>query len=169
MDAVNMRLHLRLHFVLVVGLVAAAAACASAPGVPTAAPAATSGAASTATTRQPATAPATRIAPRTATRTATAAPAPLTPLPGGVGGAEAAANRALADLAQRLGVPEAGIEVISVTPAELALPDLGCPQTKATESAVIPAFVMGWVIQLRASGQMHEYHAHGAQLAYCGG
>ncbi len=73
----------------------------------------------------------------------------------------------MADLAARLEIKPEAIEIISVTNDQFAAQDLGCPSAPVKGGPVLPAFVMGQVIRLRANDTVYEYHAHGGELAFC--
>lgn len=75
-------------------------------------------------------------------------------------------ERAVEDLARRLDVPEDEITVVRVYGDDFVGDNLGCPGGK-TPLRPIPALVTGQVIELEAGGQIHVYHAAGAELVYC--
>jgi len=96
-------------------------------------------------------------------------PGPLTPTPLLSGlGQPALIEQAMADLATRLDVPVAQIEVIEVLQDEFPLANLGCPQSLKKEDPTIPALVTALVIRLRALDADYEYHAHGRRVVFCG-
>jgi len=74
---------------------------------------------------------------------------------------------AIADLAARLDLDRASIQMIEVSRQEFPLPDLGCPSPKDKES-VLPAVVFGQLIRLRAADVEYEYHARGQDVRFCG-
>jgi hypothetical protein len=82
------------------------------------------------------------------------------------GSTEGVVHRAKSDLAQRLGLASAGIDVVRVTRVELPIQDLGCPGSKEPEFT-IPALVTGYEIILSAGGKEHVYHARGARVVFC--
>ena len=85
---------------------------------------------------------------------------------------------AKADLAARLGINSADIQLVSVETQELPLQDLGClkniPTTPIGKSAlggnpepVVPGIVMGQVIRLTANEQIYEFRGFGRRLVLC--
>jgi hypothetical protein len=76
---------------------------------------------------------------------------------------------AVADLAARLDIDRAGIQVIEVTRQEFPLPDLGCPLGggKGQESP-LPAVVFGQLVRLRTNDVTYEYHIWGQDVRFCG-
>jgi hypothetical protein len=76
--------------------------------------------------------------------------------------------RARVELATRLGVDPATIDVVSVTQQEMPIQFLGCPPLGAPPRVDLPAMVMGEEIVLRHEGVDHVYHARTVQLFYCG-
>ena len=76
-------------------------------------------------------------------------------------------ERATEDLAQRLGIPLAEVEVLRATTDEYTWGDLLCPAGKGADQP-IPAFVVGQEIVLAAGEQEYYYRARGRMLIYCG-
>jgi len=76
---------------------------------------------------------------------------------------------AVEDLAGRLGLDPSEIEVVSVDSDELPAKTLGCSTKNQPGAPVLPAFVSGKIIRLRAGEQIYEYHASGLQVVYCSG
>lgn len=71
----------------------------------------------------------------------------------------------ITDLATRLGVPEAAIEVRRVEPVEWSDASLGCPQPGRMYAQVITP---GFRIMLEVEGQEYEYHTDtGNHLILC--
>jgi len=91
-------------------------------------------------------------------------PSPTVPRPS----AENTVVRASADLAARLAVSVAAVELVSVTPDEFPASNLGCGEFSKQPDRPIPALVTGQRIVLDVSGHRYVYHAHGPQIAYCG-
>ena len=79
-----------------------------------------------------------------------------------------AVAQAVDDLAQRIGVDAASIEVLSVEADDLPALGLGCVSGGQKDQPELPAFVMGKIIVLKAGEAQYEYHTHGGVLAYCG-
>jgi hypothetical protein len=77
------------------------------------------------------------------------------------------AQQAVLDLAQRVNLDAAIIQIESIQADEFPAGDLGCPQPDGT-AAAMPAFVTGQRITLRAGNAHYEYRAAGTQLIYCG-
>lgn len=90
-------------------------------------------------------------------------PTPLPPQPE----PETSAERAVADLAERLNVAPEQIEVVSVVTEDFPAQNLGCP-TGTTPAVDVPAFVIGEEITLRVEDEWYIYRARGRQLVYCG-
>jgi len=90
-------------------------------------------------------------------------PAPPAITPPSVEGLVGLAKR---DLAQRLGLSIAEMDVLRVVEMELPIQNLGCPG-KGEPGFTIPAFVMGYEIVLSAKGEEHVYHGHGARVVFC--
>lgn len=110
--------------------------------------------------------PATPVAP-SALPSPTASPLTALPTPPGKS-LPPASERARTDLASRLGVDPAAIELVSVTAQEMPIQYLGCPPEDVTPRADMPAMVIGEEIVLRHDGVEHVYHAHLVRLFYCG-
>lgn len=68
---------------------------------------------------------------------------------------QAAVEHARSDLADRLGVEPADIEVIEAKQVTWRDGSLGCPEPGHMYTQ---ALVEGTLIRLRADGQVHEYH-----------
>lgn len=64
------------------------------------------------------------------------------------------------DLAQRLGIDAATIEVVSVEAVTWPDGSLGCPRPGMAYTQVL---IDGLLVQLRANGQMYPYHGDGRQ------
>ena len=79
----------------------------------------------------------------------------------------AAVELARADLARRLNVAIAQIEIVSVVESEQPLQAPQCQPTGAPEPS-IPAIVMGQEITLAAGGQTYTYWAQRGRLVLCG-
>lgn len=73
------------------------------------------------------------------------------------------------DLAGKLAIDPAEIELVSVDVDELPAKTLGCSSKNQPGAPVVPAFVSGKIIRLRAGGELYEYHASGRQVVYCSG
>lgn len=73
---------------------------------------------------------------------------------------ESAVNRAKEDLAERLGIPEGGIES-SVSDADFPNSSLGAPVKGEMSSMMVSS---GWKIKLKAAGKEYEYRADKYQL-----
>jgi hypothetical protein len=86
----------------------------------------------------------------------------LAPAPG----SEEAVAAAVADLAQKQGIPVDAITVQSVEPMEWGDTSLGCPQEGFMYAQVITP---GYLIILEAQGQTYEYHtdAQGQSVVLC--
>ena len=96
-------------------------------------------------------------------------PAPPTPTPLLSGLRQPALiEQAVADLAARLAVPAAQIEVVEVLQDEFPVANLGCPSSSKKEDPTIPALVTGLIIRLRALDADYEYHGHWRQVVFCG-
>jgi hypothetical protein len=78
-----------------------------------------------------------------------------------------AVNLAIDDLARRLEVQAAAIQLIDVRSDEFPAGDLGCPQPGVTPRP-IPAFVTGQVILLEYQAERYIYHVHRTEIAFCG-
>ena len=76
-------------------------------------------------------------------------------------------QRAIDDLARRLDIEPALLQVRSSTSDELPAGDLGCPQPDRPALAQ-PAIISGQRIILQAGSVDYEYRASGTQLVYCG-
>lgn len=92
--------------------------------------------------------------------------APSSVMPPGV---ENSIARASADLAGRLGVSTAEIEVVSVTPDEFLASNLGCGQFSKQPDRPIPALVTGQRIVLTTEGDRYVYHAAVSRSPTVGG
>jgi hypothetical protein len=76
-------------------------------------------------------------------------------------------ERAIADLALRLGVGAGQIEVVRVFADEFPIQNLGCPLPGSAEPEQ-PAFVMGSEIVLAVGDRQVIYRARGSALIFCG-
>jgi hypothetical protein len=104
-------------------------------------------------------------------RTSTSAPqpiAPLSPLVTPTAPLEhgALVQHAIVDLARRLGVEPALVQLESITSDEFPGGDLGCPSPDRP-ALPQPAMISGQRIVLRVGNVNHEYRAAGMQLLYC--
>lgn len=166
----------RYHVVALVVLTAVCVACQPVSGVPPGEP--------PVPTSSPTVAPA-----PAETLTATPFPAPVTPVPTVPSTSPTAAMtpsppaatstpfqsleqpgvvaQAVDDLARRLGVAPAEVEVVAVTTDEFPLQNLGCPTGPSKEEPVLPAFVVGQIIHLRVGDDVYEYRAHGRRVVFC--
>lgn len=90
----------------------------------------------------------------------TSSSSPSSPTDPGDAAPTGATGRAVADLADRLGIEPAAIEVVAVEEVTWRDGSRGCaePGTMYTQ-----ALVDGTRITLRANGTDHEYHSGGAQ------
>ena len=77
-------------------------------------------------------------------------------------------GQAIADLAVRLNISAGAVEVVSTTADEFPASNLGCGQFSKQPDRPIPALLTGQRIVLAADGYQYVYHAHGAQVVYCG-
>lgn len=73
---------------------------------------------------------------------------------------------AIADLAQRLGLPESAITVRTVESVEWPDASLGCPRPGMMYAQVITP---GYRIVLEAAGQTYEYHTSQSHVVLCSG
>jgi hypothetical protein len=94
------------------------------------------------------------------------APTATTTPPGAELGSEAAAlvEKAKQDLSSRVGVSPADIVVESVESVQWRDSSLGCPQPGMNYLTVITP---GYLIKLRAQGQIYEYHASLTNVVWC--
>jgi hypothetical protein len=76
-----------------------------------------------------------------------------------------AVNRAIADLAGRLGIPEGEIEVVSASWEEMPIQDVECGRPE--EKITLPAFVMGIEVVLVAQGKTYVYRGRGEMVKLC--
>lgn len=91
---------------------------------------------------------------------------PLTPL---ASGTPDPAEKAVVDLAERLAIDPASIQIERVEPDEFPAQGLGCAEPESKElSGDRPAFVTGQSIWLRVGNARYEYRSHGTQLVFCG-
>ena len=96
-------------------------------------------------------------------------PAEKTPGATFIAGRRPATELAIEDLAQRLGVPQTSISVLSVSSDDLPAQDLGCPAEKGGRiTPAAPALVIGQIVRLQAGEQVYEYHIRGQRVAFCG-
>jgi hypothetical protein len=94
-------------------------------------------------------------------------PFSITPIPNPQG--KDVVEVAIQDLAGKLGIDPAEIELVSVDVEELPAKTLGCSPKNQPGAPVVPAFVSGKIIRLRAGGELYEYHASGRLVVYCSG
>lgn len=94
-------------------------------------------------------------------------PFSITPIPNPQG--NDVVQVAIQDLAGKLAIDPAEIELVSVDVDELPAKTLGCSLKFQPGAPVVPAFISGKIIRLRAGGEMYEYHASGRQVVYCSG
>lgn len=88
-----------------------------------------------------------------------------TPTPGsGPQGANPIAWAAQRDLAQRLGIPEDQVEIVSIEKAEMPVGSLGCGETEGRQNL---GLIIGEEIVLRAQGEEYVYHSDGRRLVPC--
>lgn len=80
---------------------------------------------------------------------------------------EVVVQKAIQELAGRLGISPAEIQVIEFKPDEFPAGDLGCPQP-GVKPPPIPALVTGQVIVLEARGARYIYHTHALEVRFCG-
>ena len=80
----------------------------------------------------------------------------------------AAIQQARADLARRLQVSLALIEVHSVVADMFPVQNLGCPDVETTPQVGLPVEVTGLQITLSAEGKRYIYRARLQQIVYCG-
>jgi hypothetical protein len=92
-------------------------------------------------------------------------PFSITPIPNPQG--KDVVEVAIQDLAGKLGIDPVEIELVSVDVDELPAKTLGCSSKNQPGAPVVPAFVSGKIIRLRAGGELYEYHASGRQVVYC--
>ena len=107
--------------------------------------------------------------PATTPLTATFSSPPVLPLqPGRVPVPGSGAERAVADLAARLGVEPETIEVVRITADDFPAQNLGCPLPGGKKpEPVQPAFVMGQEIVLAVGEQQYVYRARGSMVVFC--
>ncbi len=72
---------------------------------------------------------------------------------------------AIADLAQRLGLPESAINVRTVESVEWPDASLGCPRPGMMYAQVVTP---GYRIVLEAGGKLYEYHTSQSHVMLCG-
>ena len=74
-------------------------------------------------------------------------------------------DRAVADLAQRLFVPAAQIQLVEASPVVWPDSSLGCPQEGMVYAQVLTP---GYLIRLNANNTEYEYHAsRGTEVIFC--
>jgi hypothetical protein len=74
-------------------------------------------------------------------------------------------DQAIADLAERLGIVPAEIQVLSAEAVTWPDSSLGCPQPGMAYAEVLAP---GYLIKLSAEGNVFEYHAsRGSTVFYC--
>ncbi|HET7091747.1 MAG TPA: hypothetical protein VFL17_24200 [Anaerolineae bacterium] len=97
------------------------------------------------------------------------APVTTSPLITPASGTLSPAEKAVVDLAERLAIDPASIQIERVEPDEFPAQELGCAEPASKElSGDRPAFVTGQAIWLRLGDALYEYHSHGSQLVFCG-
>ncbi len=157
----------KLLSMIAIGLLAAAGlGCAAPnPAVPEVTPAAAEPTGTAESTSRPAATPASAAEPTRAAPTAAPTMQEVTPMPGPTTNpAESGANflidLAVDDLAARLNISREAIELVRFE--EVTWPDgaLGCPQPGM---AYIQVLVDGAFIQLRADGNLYNYHSGGGR------
>lgn len=72
--------------------------------------------------------------------------------------------QARADLAKRLGLPEASIQLERASAVDWPDSSLGCPQPGFMYSQIVTA---GYRIVLSANGKQYEYHSDREKPSYC--
>jgi hypothetical protein len=78
---------------------------------------------------------------------------------------DSAVQRAKADLAERLNVPENEIKEVSVNEKDFPDMSLGAPVEDEMSAQMISS---GWLINLEANGENYKYCADKYQLRLCG-
>jgi hypothetical protein len=82
--------------------------------------------------------------------------------------AQSDADRARADLAQRLKVDSSVVQVVSVSREPVAIDALRCGQNaKQTPPVTLPGLVNATEIVLKAGDQQYTYYVRGGQLIAC--
>jgi hypothetical protein len=76
-------------------------------------------------------------------------------------------QRAIDDLARRLKLTPAQIQLETVSSDEFPAGDLGCPQPDQPSRA-LPAIISGQRVLLLAQGTRYEYRTAGSDVVYCG-
>jgi hypothetical protein len=94
-------------------------------------------------------------------------PFSITPIPNPQG--KDVVEVAIQDLAGTLAIDPAEIELVSADVDDLPAKTLGCSMKNQPGAPVVPAFVSGKIIRLRAGDEIYEYHASGRQVVYCSG
>ncbi|MCX7707861.1 MAG: hypothetical protein N2204_07620 [Anaerolineae bacterium] len=88
-----------------------------------------------------------------------------TPTPGpGPQGASPIGWAAQRDLAQRLGIPEDQVEIVSIEKAEMPVGSLGCGETEGRQNL---GLIIGEEIVLRVQDREYVYHSDGRRLVPC--
>jgi len=75
-----------------------------------------------------------------------------------------AQDRAVSDLAEKLGIAKSAVSVVDVQSVEWPDASLGCPQPGAMYAQVITP---GYRIVLEANGQRYEYHTGASAITLC--
>lgn len=91
-------------------------------------------------------------------------PLPTPPPEPGPQKTRAVALAAQRDLAQRLGIPEDQVEIVSIEKAEMPIGSLGCGETEGRQNL---GLTIGVEIVLRAQGEEYVYHSDGSKLVPC--
>ncbi len=76
---------------------------------------------------------------------------------------QALVDQAKADLAKRLSISSAQVELVSISYVTWPDSSLGCPQPGMAYTQVT---VDGTLIRLKAGGQTYEYHGGGSKLPF---
>jgi hypothetical protein len=69
------------------------------------------------------------------------------------------------DLARRLEIPEADIEVLSIEQIEISY-ESDCPPLQNCPQRAFPGPRIGYLIRLQASGEVYEYRMDGLRKLY---
>jgi hypothetical protein len=99
-----------------------------------------------------------------------AQPGPSPPAAGGLSGANVPAEasavvaRAVADAAERSGVPAGDVRIVRVEPRQWPDSGLGCPRAGMGYAQVITP---GYLVVLEADGRSLEYHTDRARAELC--
>lgn len=76
---------------------------------------------------------------------------------------------AVTALAEKLGVSEDAIRVVSVTTEEMPLSTLGCPPDKSAGTPQAGGLVLGKKVVLEYGGEQYTFHVHGLRAVLCDG